>query len=85
MSLLQFATYVSELTPFTNKVALIDRGLGQLHADYATALYDAIYLGSERLGPHDGRKVLVLVSDGDDTAKSSTYAQALERPCATRS
>src|SRR5208283_3429368 len=25
-----------------------------------------------------GRKVLVVVSDGDDTAKNSTYAQALE-------
>jgi Ca-activated chloride channel family protein len=79
MSLLQFATYVNELTPFTNKVALIDRGLGQLHSDFATALYDAIYLGAERLGPREGRKVLVLVSDGGDTAKSTTYAQALEQ------
>jgi Ca-activated chloride channel family protein len=49
-----------------------------LHADYATALYDAIELGSEQLGPRQGRKVLVLVSDGGDTAKSTTYAQALE-------
>ena len=79
MSLLQFATYVNELTPFTNKVALIDRGLGQLHSDFATALYDAIYLGAERLGPRQGRKVLVLGSDGGDTAKSTTYPQALEQ------
>ena len=78
MSLLQFATDVRELTPFTNKVAQIDRGLGQLHGDWATALYDAIYLGSQRLGGKEGRKVLVVVSDGDDTAKSTTYAQALE-------
>jgi Ca-activated chloride channel homolog len=78
MSLMQFATEVRELTPFTNKVALIDRGLNQLHADYATALYDAIVLGSQQLGPRDGRRVLIVVSDGDDTAKNSTYAQALE-------
>jgi Ca-activated chloride channel homolog len=78
MSLLEFATEVRELTPFTNKVALIDRGLNQLHSDYATALYDAIVLGSEQLGPKEGRKVLIIVSDGDDTAKTSTYAQALE-------
>jgi Ca-activated chloride channel homolog len=78
MSLMQFATDVKELTPFTNKVAMIDHGLGQLHADYATALYDAILLGSEGLGRKDGRKVLVLVSDGGDTAKSTTYAEALE-------
>jgi Ca-activated chloride channel family protein len=78
MSLLEFATDVRELTPFTNKVALIDRGLNQLRSDFATALYDAVVLGSERLGKKQGRKVLVLVSDGDDTAKNTTYAQALE-------
>jgi Ca-activated chloride channel family protein len=79
MSLLQFATEVRELTPFTNKVSQIDRGLSQLKGDFATALYDAIYLGAERLGKREGRKVLVLLSDGDDTAKSTTYAQALEQ------
>ena len=78
MSLLQFATDVRELTPFTNKLPLIDRGLTQLRGDWATALYDAIYLGSQRLGGNPGRKVLVVVSDGDDTAKHTTYAQALE-------
>jgi Ca-activated chloride channel family protein len=79
MSLIEFATDVHELTPFTNKVSLIDHGLSELHSDFATALYDAIYLGSQRLGAKDGRKVLVLVSDGGDTAKSTTYAQALEQ------
>jgi Ca-activated chloride channel family protein len=78
MSLLQFATDVTELTPFTNKISLIDRGLDRLHADHATALYDAIVLGSDKLGPKQGRKVLVLISDGGDTVKSSTYDQALE-------
>jgi len=78
MSVLQFATEVRELTPFTNKIAQIDRGLSELQGDFATALYDAICLGSEKLGKNPGRKVLVLISDGDDTAQSSTYAQALE-------
>jgi Ca-activated chloride channel family protein len=78
MSVLQFATDVRELTPFTNKLAVIDRGLSELRGDWATALYDAICLGSNKLGGKEGRKVLVVVSDGDDTAKSSTYAQALE-------
>ncbi|MGO8934712.1 MAG: VWA domain-containing protein [Terracidiphilus sp.] len=78
MSVLEFATDVTELTPFTNNLSQIDHGLSALHADWATALYDAICLGSEALGKRKGRKVLVLVSDGDDTAKSSTYAQAVE-------
>lgn len=78
MSVLQFATDVHELAPFTNKMSVIDRGLSELHGDWATALYDAICLGSQKLGGKEGRKVLVVISDGDDTAKSSTYAQALE-------
>ena len=78
MSVLQFATEVTELTPFTNKLSVIDRRLGELHSDFATALYDAICQGSEKLGGNPGRKVLVVISDGDDTAKNSTYAQALE-------
>jgi Ca-activated chloride channel family protein len=79
MSLLEFATEVRELTPFTSNVSQIDRGLDRLRGDFATALYDAIYLGAQRLGRKEGRKVLVLVSDGGDTAKSTTYAQALEQ------
>jgi len=79
MSLIQFATEVSELTPFTNKEAQIDRGLDRLHGGDATALYDAIYLASQRLGRKQGRKVLVLVSDGGDTARNTTYPEALEQ------
>ena len=78
MSLLEFATEVHELTPFTGKLSQIDRGLGQLRGDWSTALYDAIVVASERLGKNPERKVLVLVSDGDDTASRATYSQALE-------
>jgi Ca-activated chloride channel homolog len=78
MSIYQFATEVRQLTPFTNKLQEIDRGLGQLHGDWATAVYDAIVDGSQKLGARQGRKILVVVSDGDDTAKDLTYADALE-------
>jgi Ca-activated chloride channel family protein len=79
MSLIEFATYVTELASFTNKPAQIDRGLDRLHGGDATALYDAIYLASQRLGNKEGRKVLVLISDGGDTADNTTYAQAVEQ------
>jgi Ca-activated chloride channel homolog len=78
MSVLQFATTVQILAPFTNKVSVIDRSLDRLRPDWSSAVYDAICQGSESLGGKDGRKVLVIVSDGDDTANTSTYAQALE-------
>jgi len=79
MSVLEFATYVTERTAFTNKENVIDHGLDQLRGGDATALYDAIYLGCDRLGALEGRKVLVLVSDGGDTAKSTTYQQARDQ------
>jgi len=79
MSLLEFATYVREVTPFTSKESQLDHGLNSLRGGDATALYEAIYLGAQRLGRKDGRKVLVLVSDGGDTAKSTTYEEAIEQ------
>lgn len=78
MSLLQFATDVRQLVPFTNKAAQLERGLNSLRVGDATALYDAIYLGSDSLRKKEGRKVLVLVSDGGDTAQSTTYPEARE-------
>jgi Ca-activated chloride channel family protein len=79
MSLIEFATDVRQLVDFTNKISQLDHGLGALRGGDATALYDAIYLGSRDLAKKQGRKVLVLVSDGGDTAKSTTYAEALEQ------
>lgn len=79
MSAIEFDTFVTELTRgFTNKEAEIDRGLDHMRGAGGTALYDAIYLGSKSLGTKDGRKVLVLVTDGGDTVKGQTYDEALE-------
>jgi Ca-activated chloride channel homolog len=78
MGLIEFATYVDLMVPFTNRVSQLDHGLNSLKSGEATALYDAIYLASDTLAPKKGRKVLVLVSDGGDTAKRSTYDDALE-------
>jgi Ca-activated chloride channel family protein len=79
MSVLEFDTYVTELASFTNKVSLLDHGLDRTRGAGGTALYDAIYLGSKSLGKKEGRKVLVLVSDGGDTVKGSSYDDALEQ------
>ncbi len=79
MSLIEFATDVRQVVPFTNRMSQLDRGLNSLRIGDATALYDAVYLGAQGLAKKDGRKVLVLVSDGGDTAQSTTYPEALEQ------
>jgi len=84
MSLLEFSNDVRLVVPFTNQANRIDRGLGTLRGGQATAMYDAIYLASQSLAKQGRaeqrmRKVLVLVSDGDDTANTVSYADALEQ------
>lgn len=72
-----FATEVRQLTGYTNKLPEVEHGLAALKRGDATALYDAISLAAEGLARFDGRRVLILISDGGDTAKSKTYQQAL--------
>jgi Ca-activated chloride channel family protein len=80
---MEFSDNVRELVSFTNDPNRIDRGLSELDHGDATALYDAIYLASQRLGETsaaDGRRrVIVLITDGGDTVKGVHYSQALEQ------
>src|ERR1051325_3561013 len=46
LSLYQFSEIVEELVPFTSDISRIDRGIDRVHVRAATALYDALYLGS---------------------------------------
>ena len=85
MSLLQFATDVRELTPFTNKLSQIDRGLGQLRGDWATALYDAIYLGSATAGRESkGARCWCWSPTATIPPAAPPTPRPLSRLCATR-
>ena len=77
ISLYEFSTYVSQAVPFTHSERSIELGLNHLRIGPATALYDAIYLGSEALERRQGRKVMVLISDGGDTMSKTSYPEAL--------
>ncbi len=79
LDLMDFSSDVREVVPFTNNLHHIDSGLDRLRPGPATALYDTIYLASQSLGGRPGRKVLVLISDGDDTVHGVTYPKALEQ------
>lgn len=53
-------------TPFTSVPSILTLGLAGVQAQGGTALNDALYLGLKRLEGRQGRKVVVLVSDGVD-------------------
>ena len=84
LDLMDFADTVREVVPFTNQAKRIERGLGELERGDETALYNAIYLASERLGQTsqaaNRRRVLVVISDGGDSVHGGEkYEQAIEQ------
>jgi Ca-activated chloride channel family protein len=77
LSLYGFNEIVSEVVPFTSDVRVIDRGIDHIRLGAATALYDALYLGSHALIPRVGRKVMVVITDGGDTVSKVNYKEAV--------
>ncbi len=77
LSLYEFSEIVDQVVPFTADLKIIDRGIQSLHPGAATALYDAIYLGSEALVERQGRKVMVVITDGGDTVSKMDYREAV--------
>ncbi len=63
---------------FTRKLERLSAALDKLKSEGATALYDAIYLASDELEHRDGRRVVVVVSDGGDTFSKFDFQKALE-------
>ena len=77
LALYQFSDTVQEVVPFTNSFQRIASGIRNVRIGSGTALYDAVYLAGHTLGDKQGRKVLVLITDGGDTVSSTTYLTAL--------
>jgi Ca-activated chloride channel family protein len=83
LDLMEFADEVREVVPFTSDKKRIASGVNELQRGDATALYDAVVLASERLAGTSGaggrRRVIVLITDGGDTVKGSSFGQAMEQ------
>jgi len=77
LALYSFSEVVSEVVPFTADLKRIDRGVDRIPLGSATALYDALYLGAQTLDRRQGRKVLVVITDGGDTVSKVNYKDAV--------
>ena len=77
LSLYEFSEIVHEVTPFTSDLKTIDHAIDRIRTGSATALYDALYLGAEALEPRQGRKVMVVITDGGDTMSKVDYKEAV--------
>lgn len=73
------------ITPFTSEVGALERQVSDLPAaEGGTALYDAIIAGLYRFRAVQGRKALVVVTDGDDTVSKVPYDEMLRYVRASR-
>ncbi len=73
-----FSEVVNESTRgYTSDLKRIDEGIDHIRVGAATALYDAMYLVSRALEHRKGRKVVVLITDGGDTASKIDYKEAV--------
>jgi Ca-activated chloride channel family protein len=71
-----FNETVLQETSYTANLKRIDEGVDHIRLGAATALFDAVYLASRSLDHRQGRKVMVLITDGGDTASRVDYKEA---------
>ena len=77
-ALYTFNWQVREEQPYTRNLKALDARLKLLRGEAGTAMYDAVYLGAQRLETREGRKVIVVVTDGGDTVSRVDVHKALE-------
>jgi len=79
VALFSVATTAELEQPLTKDVSMLVRAIeGFAPPEGATALLDGIVEASNYLREAQGRRVIVIVSDGDDTISDSTFDQTLK-------
>ncbi len=66
-SLLLFSDRLLHATPFSSDAGVLTAGIGSVKAAGGTALNDHLYLALKRLEHQQGRRVVVLLTDGIDS------------------
>ena len=80
-----FAFDATKLAPFVSDVAVLEQQVQAIPpASGGTALYDAIITGLYRFRNVQGRKALVVLTDGEDTTSRITYDDMLTYVRASR-
>jgi Ca-activated chloride channel family protein len=78
VGLYSFNWQVVKQNGFTRNVAAIEHSLRLLRGEAGTSLYDAVLLASRDIEDREGRKILVVVTDGGDTTSKADFQRATE-------
>ena len=76
--LLMFSDRIVRSTEFTGFRDVLTTALSNIEATGATALNDHLYVGLKQLERRQGRRVVLLLSDGVDSASALSMANVLE-------
>lgn len=77
-ALITFADTIRNVTPFTTDRGLLEAELVSNRGQGGTAAHDAVFTGLKLLEPRQGRRVVVLLSDGIDSHSGLSGADLLE-------
>jgi Ca-activated chloride channel family protein len=75
---IDFDDKVFLLQDLTSDQAVLKESVSSTEALGSTALYDALHAAFRKLRGIDGRKAIVLLSDGDDTSSQFSYNRIME-------
>jgi Ca-activated chloride channel homolog len=76
---LSFDSAIELVQDFTDDPQILAKAIQDVRPGGGTKLYDAIYLVcQEKLKQQTGRKIIILISDGDDNLSIQTLASVLE-------
>jgi VWFA-related protein len=74
-----FDSGIDLLQDYTDDPEKLAAAVKKIRAGGGTSLYDAVYLAAkEKLAGQQGRRVIILISDGDDNSSRISMTEALE-------
>jgi len=76
IALITFNHEVRLVAGFTRRIRRLENAVTDIRTGAGTSLYDALFLGSEELEGREGRKVIICVTDGGDTASFKKFNAA---------
>jgi len=78
-AVLSFDTRVDLVQDFTDDANVLAGAVRKMRAGGGTALHDAVHLAvTKKLAGEDGRRIIVMITDGDDTSSRLSMNTALE-------
>jgi len=76
---ISFDTGIDLVQDYTDDPEQLSKSISTMRAGGGTALYDAVYLAATRkLARQPGRRIIVVISDGDDNSSRLSMTEVLE-------